>query len=60
MTAHTVRDGRPWYRQVWPWLLILPPLATVIGGLLTLALALRHPEYDVRDDHYGGGPGLYE
>ena len=27
------RDSRPWYRQLWPWLLMLPPAAAVIGGV---------------------------
>jgi hypothetical protein len=52
-------DVRPWYRQAWPWLVMVPPAATVIGGLLTLGLALRYPEYDVRDGHYRDGLGVY-
>jgi len=35
---------RPWYRQLWPWLLIIPPLGAVIGGLLTLYLAVSRPD----------------
>ena len=35
---------KPWYRHVWPWLLIIPPLAAVIGGLLTLYLAITRPD----------------
>jgi hypothetical protein len=35
---------RPWYRQLWPWLLIIPPAAAVIGGMLTLYLALTRPD----------------
>lgn len=35
---------RPWYRQLWPWLLILPPAAAVLGGLLTLYLAVSRPD----------------
>jgi len=31
--------ARPWYRQLWPWLLMLPPAAAVIGGGFTLYLA---------------------
>ena len=53
------RDASPWYRQLWPWLVMLPPAATVIGGFLTLGLALHHPEYDVRDGHYRDGLGTY-
>ncbi len=35
---------RPWYRQLWPWLLIIPPAGAVIGGLLTLYLAITRPD----------------
>jgi hypothetical protein len=41
---------RPWYRQLWPWLLMVPPAAAVIGGFLTLYLALATPDPLVRDD----------
>jgi len=37
-------NARPWYRQLWPWLLILPPTAAVLGGLFTLYLALSRPD----------------
>jgi uncharacterized protein len=43
-------DARPWYRQLWPWLLILPPAAAVIGGALTLYLAVSRPDVLVRQD----------
>jgi hypothetical protein len=41
---------RPWYRQLWPWLLILPPAAAVIGGFITLYLAVSRPDTLVRRD----------
>jgi hypothetical protein len=34
----------PWYRQFWPWFIIAIPSAAIIGGLVTLWLALTHPE----------------
>ena len=37
-------DTKPWYRHLWPWLLMLPPLASVIGGIVTLILAGGPPE----------------
>lgn len=43
-------DARPWYRQLWPWLLILPPAVAVIGGALTLYLALTRPDTLVSQD----------
>lgn len=41
MDAHTVgRDAVPWYRQLWPWLLIAPPFASVIAGVALLWIAI--------------------
>ena len=41
---------KPWYRHVWPWLLIVPPAGAVIGGGITLYLALTRPDALVRKD----------
>jgi hypothetical protein len=41
---------KPWYRHVWPWLLIIPPLGAVIGGGITLYLAVTRPDVLVRKD----------
>jgi hypothetical protein len=30
---------KPWYKQLWPWLIMLPPFAAVVGGIVTLILA---------------------
>ena len=35
---------RPWYRQLWPWLLMIPPTVAVIGGLFTAYLAVTRPD----------------
>ena len=35
---------RPWYRQLWPWLLILPPALSVVGGAVTYYLAVTRPD----------------
>jgi len=40
----------PWYRQFWPWFIIAIPSAAVIGGMVTLWLALSHPETLVVDE----------
>ena len=40
----STETARPWYRQFWPWLLIIPPAAAVIGGILTLYLAITRPD----------------
>ena len=46
---------KPWYRHVWPWLLIVPPAAAVIGGSLTLYLAVTRPDTLVRKDCFKDG-----
>lgn len=37
----TARPSRPWYREPMVWLVIGIPLAAVIGGLVTLGLAIQ-------------------
>ena len=46
---------KPWYRHVWPWLLIVPPAAAVIGGSITLYLAVTRPDTLVRKDCFKDG-----
>ena len=45
----------PWYRQRWPWLLMVPPLAAVIGGVITIVLAVRSNDGVVAADYYKRG-----
>jgi hypothetical protein len=42
---------KPWYREVWPWLLMLPPLASVVGGVTMVYLAVGAPEALVVEDY---------
>jgi hypothetical protein len=43
----------PWYRQLWPWVLIAIPLSAVIMGGIALWLALANPDYlVVEEDEY--------
>jgi len=46
---------RPWYRQLWPWLLISLPLSAVIAGLATWYIAWRSNDGLVADDYYKQG-----
>ena len=41
---------KPWYRQLWPWLIMLPPAGAVAGGLLTAWLAGASPELVTNDE----------
>jgi len=40
---------------MWPWLLIVPPAAAVIGGFTTLYLAVTRPDVLVRKDCFKDG-----
>ena len=38
-----------WHRNPWVWLVIAIPAATVIGCLITILLAIKHPHIMVDD-----------
>ncbi|MCX7945433.1 MAG: FixH family protein [Hydrogenophilus sp.] len=50
----------PWYRQRWPWLLMMPPLAAVVGGMATLVVAVRSWDGLVVDDYYREGLAIQQ
>ncbi|MFC4486802.1 FixH family protein [Tepidiphilus baoligensis] len=45
----------PWYRQKWPWLLMLPPAVAVVAGFATLWIAIATWDGLVTDDYYKEG-----
>lgn len=48
-------QGKPWYREPWPWLLMLGPAIVVVAGIVTLWLAVRSNDGLVADDYYKQG-----
>jgi hypothetical protein len=48
-------DQSPWYKQLWPWLLISLPASAVLGGIATFILAVNSPNALVTDDYYKQG-----
>lgn len=42
---------RPWYREIWPWLLMLPPALSVAGGAAMVYLATHTSSALVVDDY---------
>ena len=46
---------KPWYRQLWPWLLISGPAAVLVAGAVTLWLAVRSADGLVAEDYYKQG-----
>lgn len=54
----TTTHPAPWYRQVWPWLLMSMPAAAVVGGVITYWLAATTPNAMVVDDYYREGKAI--
>ena len=55
LQTQTMNDRTPWYRQLWPWLLMVPPLGAVIGGIVTIVLAVKTDDGLVSADYYKDG-----
>lgn len=60
MNAATDIDPTPWYRQGWPWLVMVPPAAAVIGCIITITLAIRSADGVVAADYYKRGLAINE
>ena len=48
-------SDKPWYREPWPWLLMLGPGTVVVAGLVTAYLAVISNDGLVEDDYYKQG-----
>jgi len=48
----------PWYKQFWPWFLIVLPLCAVIASLTTLKIALDNSDSLVAEDYYKKGKAI--
>jgi hypothetical protein len=55
MPAVAVQKAKPWYQQPWVWLLIALPATAVVGGMITLYLAVTTSDGLVVDDYYTRG-----
>jgi len=60
MNSATVEDRTPWYRQRWPWLVMLPPAVAVVGCIITITLAVRSADGIVAADYYKRGLAINE
>jgi len=49
---------KPWFAEPWVWLLIALPGAAVIGGIVTLYLAISTSDGLVVDDYYKRGKAI--
>ena len=48
----TTQSAGPWWREPWPWLLMLGPAVAVVGCVVTIALALQN--FSDQPIHDGG------
>lgn len=48
-------ENQPWYKQRWPWLLMIGPGLVVIAGIVTVWLAIVSNDGLVTDDYYKQG-----
>jgi hypothetical protein len=48
-------DTLPWYRQFWPWFLIMLPASVVVAGISMVFIANRGADDLVVDEYYKDG-----
>ncbi len=52
-------DHYPWYRQLWPWLLMSVPAATVVAAIFTIVIAVKTDDGLVEADYYKQGLAIH-
>ena len=50
--TQTISAQTHWYKQFWPWFLILLPASAVIASIITIILAVNNADSLVVDDYY--------
>ncbi|NRA61790.1 MAG: FixH family protein [Psychrobium sp.] len=53
-----ITDVEPWYKQFWPWVLIIMPLCVVVAGVTTLIIAINNKPDMVVEDYYKKGKAI--
>lgn len=48
MSVEPTAGGTPWYRNFWPWFIVVLLGVSVLGSLTTVAIAVRNADFDVR------------
>ena len=46
---------KPWYKQFWPWFIMVPPATAVVAGIITVIIAFENADSLVVDDYYKSG-----
>ncbi len=55
MTLPARTPAERWYREPWPWIVMIAPAAAVLGGAVMLWLAISTYDGLVSDDYYKQG-----
>ena len=53
-----MNEQQAWYKQFWPWFLIILPLCAVIASFTTLKIALTNSDSLVAEDYYKEGKAI--
>jgi hypothetical protein len=51
-------DTKPWYKQMWPWILIAIPVVTALRAIYAVVLMNQQPLDLVVDDYYQAGKSI--
>ena len=54
-TEVSLNSPRPWFREPWVWLVIALPASAVLGGIVTVWIAVESDDGLVQDDYYKHG-----
>ncbi|SHN00935.1 hypothetical protein SAMN05216593_105368 [Pseudomonas asturiensis] len=50
--------ARPWYKHLWPWIIIGMLSCSVLLSLTMAGIAINHPDNLVTDNYYEAGKGI--
>lgn len=53
------QHATPWFKQFWPWFLILGPGIVVLASVVTIFLAASTADTVVSDDYYKDGKSIH-
>lgn len=53
-----MKNNKSWFKQFWPWFLIILPMSAVIAGISTVIIATNNKPEMVVDDYYTKGKAI--
>jgi len=53
-------NNKSWYRHFWPWFIIAFLSITILACMFTVYLALKHPDYAVKDNWVKEGLSIHK